>query len=555
MAFCVSHILSPTRDRARELEEDDKCSVCLDPPTEPRLLPCCHVFCTKCLQGMLDDVRARPMSSLSLGGLEGLLCPNCRSESDPLASAEEYPLRQTLQRVEECPSPLETGINAAKELEACKCCEDEGTADEEPSAYCEDCGGGICQDCDKLHHKLKHFKEHNRIDWVDYSAANSSFTVKKQRKKCAAHDMEIQLYCELCSQFLCSLCLKERHNTHMDSSKPLQEVRGKRLAELTQMKGAAEDRLDSCEQHLEGIREMERGLTDYPDSLEKSITTAFDEYMQQLRTWRELKLAEAREMYSDMRKMMSAQKIDTINAIVTLKTGIDVAEKASGCSNINETIEMSGRALQQLKTTLDTARMSPFQRPLVYEKGVLNLGKLRDLREGDINVKPPEYCFMNTENTIVVNFTLPVHTQPLVKVLYGSQKQRSLKLHPNTLSTVDKFNVDFYPRCAGKHSIEVWVGGVMCKRCDDVMVVRGAPAITSTVKPGPDWNGDENIHVTTGTVLNAEPLTELPTRAVSPLDDGDDEVHVFQVEVNWNNGDVIKYQWGNDDKYELELLV
>jgi len=52
----------PQRRRVQEVipvavqrEEDDVCSVCLDPPVHPVALPCKHVFCFLCVKGLVHS--------------------------------------------------------------------------------------------------------------------------------------------------------------------------------------------------------------------------------------------------------------------------------------------------------------------------------------------------------------------------------------------------------------------------------------------------------------------------------------------------------------------
>lgn len=57
-----------------KLEEELKCPVCLETYTEPKLLPCFHVFCKKCLAKLVGD-EDQPV----------LNCPICR-EPGPIPS-------------------------------------------------------------------------------------------------------------------------------------------------------------------------------------------------------------------------------------------------------------------------------------------------------------------------------------------------------------------------------------------------------------------------------------------------------------------------------------
>jgi hypothetical protein len=521
----------PGSPRARGAQdEEEKCSVCLEPHMEPRTLPCLHVFCTKCLQELLNEIE----------GGENLVCPNCRAECDPPLNAEEFPLDHAVQRSAEFRSFC---VAEDEKAGPCKNCEEEGETD----AYCGECGGGICGDCVKLHHKMKVFREHKYTAWKDLSEGN--FKLHKRQRTCNTHELGIQLYCEQCNTFLCSLCLKDRHADHIESAKSLLEVSHARQTEVKKMSDHAEKQFCVLESRMTELKHMEGGLANYPGSLELSITSTFDSYMQQIELYCRQMVNEAQQRCSEMTKGLMAQKTDAENAMEKLKTGIQFAKRAATCTNDDEIIEMSGLAINQLKSTMSSCDISPLRRPLVFKKGELKLGRLREIQEGDILVEPPQFCFMNAENPITVKFMLPINTRPVLKILYGSQKQCSVILAPNK-PTERECTLDFLPRCAGKHAIEVWVAGAVCKRCDDVMVVRGAPEDTSAVKPGPDWRGREG-NVTRGTVLSTE--QDVTKEA---LIDGDGEEQVsFKVKVQWDNGDVIEYEWGNNDEYELELDV
>ena len=506
------------------------CTVCFEAPTEPRALSCNHSFCTDCLRGMLDKVL--------FGG--PLVCPNCRAETDvPPEGVDGFPLDYATQKSEELPS-----FNAQAEIEApCKNCEDRYTANIEPAAYCYECEGGICESCVRDHRRMKIFKNHNFTPWD--KVCQDTFKPKRSHRHCGIHPgMENQLFCEQCNQFICSLCLKERHKAHIDSAKPLKEVSKDKAEKVSQLQEKAEKKLTKCEQRLEELKEMEEGLADYPGNLTKSIIDTFKEYMGHLNLWQQQQLTEAQERCNEIAKSITAQQIDATNTMEHLRVGIQLAKEAVSCTTDGDIIERSSTAINQLESTVEPCDESPL-RPLVFEKGNLHFGKLRCIEPGDIKVEVPNYCFMHEENPVQVSFTLPVNTLPSLKIWYGSQKQRSVRVPPPAPADT---KLGFVPRCAGKHSIEVYIGGVMCKRCDDVMVVRGAPKQESRVKPGPDWKDEENIGVTSGTVLDVQFAEHNACIAQQ-----DDEQKSFEVTVQWDNGNVVKYNWGDSDEYQLEL--
>ena len=72
-------ILTTNLEMARK-EVDLKCAVCLELFTEPKVLPCCHTFCKKCLEGILEKAEEK----------EKLVCPQCRAEHKVTTDYSRY---------------------------------------------------------------------------------------------------------------------------------------------------------------------------------------------------------------------------------------------------------------------------------------------------------------------------------------------------------------------------------------------------------------------------------------------------------------------------------
>ena len=51
-----------------------ECAVCLDQYNEPKVLPCLHSFCKRCLQGLLTHDVEEVVCKL--------ICPTCRSSAE-----------------------------------------------------------------------------------------------------------------------------------------------------------------------------------------------------------------------------------------------------------------------------------------------------------------------------------------------------------------------------------------------------------------------------------------------------------------------------------------
>ena len=465
-----------------------------------------------------------------------LSCPNCREEYPvPDCGVDTFPTDFAAQR------SAEQEFLSLEEEAACKSCDDECT----PTAYCEDCGGGICEKCVEAHRRIKTLKSHNVTASKDFSL--ESFKPPPESQQCSKHRKALELFCEECGWLLCLECLVSAscsHHTHMPRVKTIEEVKVKREREVRELTERAEKMLLSSKERVQYLTEVGERMATYPKEVEQIINDIFDEYAKTLDTWRRQQLQEASERSTEMIKRVSSQTTDEKNLIDKLQSGIKFAVKALSCTATVDAVTMSGLAIKQLDVK-SHEREQALSRPLVFSKGLLRLGGLKEIEEGEINVTIPEVCIMDEDIAINVSFGVGFHTKPLIKVLYGSTKQHSVTLRPETIEN-NTCTVFFRPRCAGKHSIEVHINGVMCAEKYEIVNVEGAPEVTAKVKPGPDWKGEEEEEVgESGIVLDVE------------MEEGQKFVAVcyYVLTVQWENGQVKKYDWGRNNLYELELDI
>ncbi|XP_016358575.1 tripartite motif-containing protein 3-like isoform X3 [Sinocyclocheilus anshuiensis] len=126
------------------------CSICLDHYHNPKVLPCLHTFCERCLQNYI------PPQSLTLS------CPVCRQtsilpEKGVAALQNNFfitNLMEVLQRDPECSRPeacsvLES-VSAAAAGKPLSCPNHEGKVME---FYCESCETAMCLDCTEGEHR------------------------------------------------------------------------------------------------------------------------------------------------------------------------------------------------------------------------------------------------------------------------------------------------------------------------------------------------------------------------------------------------------------------
>ena len=137
----------------RSLEEEIKCPLCLSTFTDPRRLPCEHVFCQGCLELVIKKSR-----------VSTLTCPVCRGEHQ--LPEQEFPKAYQVNRLIEMYQ--ETGASSkkkdshkshdVKDLDYC------AMHNTQPlDLYCETCKSSVCRDCALL----RCSKENHKYDFKE----------------------------------------------------------------------------------------------------------------------------------------------------------------------------------------------------------------------------------------------------------------------------------------------------------------------------------------------------------------------------------------------------
>ncbi|TKS80793.1 RING finger protein 22 [Collichthys lucidus] len=152
------------------------CSICLDHYHNPKVLPCLHTFCEKCLQNYI------PPQSLTLS------CPVCRQtsilpEKGVAALQNNFfitNLMEVLQRDPECSRPEACNVlesaSAATACQPLSCPNHEGKVME---FYCESCETAMCLECTEGEHR-----EHVTVPLRDV-LGTAQVGTKKPAGRCA----------------------------------------------------------------------------------------------------------------------------------------------------------------------------------------------------------------------------------------------------------------------------------------------------------------------------------------------------------------------------------
>ena len=240
---------------AHSLTSSLKCSVCLELYTDPRVLPCLHTFCLKCIKGLRKEDSS-------------LTCPQCRAKHQAPSDADNYPVNTSiLPDLEE--AMAKSGDQSKKTCGFC-------TTGDIAVGFCGDCGEYLCQFCrDVVHKKGKMFLSH------EISDINGGNFISKQSSAthCIRHQKyELEIYCRDCSHLVCCKCMLEpSHKGHKYKliEESNQEIKRK-IKLLSKIACSKESQLEAC---VALVNKIEGMALSQQNDIRLKIKAIFDNLM------------------------------------------------------------------------------------------------------------------------------------------------------------------------------------------------------------------------------------------------------------------------------------
>lgn len=539
------------------------CVICLEQFKDPKILPCSHTFCLGCLQRTLNMKEERAAKRLLVepqqepeirheletdGETESEVteavccdevqrdvneqtqkigCPVCKREHTiPPEGLGHLPVDlEALQAIEY--EQLQKSLSKSEVSQKCASCSKERAI----SSHCDVCGG-ICQRCSDAHREFGVFAQHNIMLINELTREN--FGVKKSAHLCSRHGKTVTMYCNSCSLVICHVCIVKQHQSHNVSL--LEEVDERIQEKVRQQSEAVQQTLKVYEGYRKYIAGVEGEVVgeSYTAKLKAKVNKEFDAKIKRLQDEREHLVSYIDSYDSQSKKQVWSEKQAVELVLNKIQAGLRMAEKARRCVNPADRIAMNAQGSKILNevskaTWSHDSLPTPlvFQRNPEYKKQPTSfLKQLREkfslttdllsscdglapITEKDINVGVVDENGSKVTNpkigqpTIVeVTFKVGMVEEPKFQILYGKSRQVLDSIAAYEISESKSWNIEFVPRCAGMHFVQVWLGGLAVATKSDVRI-DGKPKIGSKVQPGPDWTPpDDTMLYFEGVVTN-----------------------------------------------------
>ncbi|CAJ1065101.1 tripartite motif-containing protein 3-like isoform X2 [Xyrichtys novacula] len=250
------------------------CSICLDHYHNPKVLPCLHTFCEKCLQNYI------PPQSLTLS------CPVCRQtsilpEKGVAALQNNFfitNLMEVLQRDPECSRP-----------EACNVLE------------------------------------------------SASAATACQPLSCPNHEGKVmEFYCESCETAMCLECTEGEHREHV--TVPLRDVLEQHKSALKNQLDAVRNRLPQLTEAIELVNEISKQLTERKNEAVTEISNTFDELEKALHQRKTALITEVENICSTKQKVLQAQLSSLLQGKENIQSSCNFTEQALSHGSATEVL-------------------------------------------------------------------------------------------------------------------------------------------------------------------------------------------------------------------------
>ena len=273
-----------------EILETDflQCLLCNNTYTDPRLLPCLHTFCKKCIEKHIEDEYHFKNNSEKTSDKS-----NEKEEETtthvPNGLTENHILVETSFKCTICQSemmakngsdtdfPENTFVKSLCQMHGykvekkrqCDYCRFDGHA-VLASHLCLECQDNMCQACTGAHHRTKVTRGHKVIPYEQVKKGLYDIDIRRfQKVNCPKHAEEaLDMFCERCEVLVCKECKVGHHDNHRWTSVEKATVK---------YEGLMNNLLKGIQHQIPNVHNYVQFLANYDTSIDHSREKATNE--------------------------------------------------------------------------------------------------------------------------------------------------------------------------------------------------------------------------------------------------------------------------------------
>ena len=308
-----------------ELECEITCPICQEHYTEPKVLPCLHYYCKKCILKLA--LRAQSGKSFH--------CPECRCEATlPEGGVDNLKTAFFANRLK---SKVTTLQRAHGKVEVkCELCTPSSNAE----AFCRQCSCFICHECVQLHSKVRSFLGHKiaSLEDLKHGRAKPIAVEEPSTEMCTIHKQPFIIFCFDCEKLICQHCTLKDHLGHNYefTNVAVTGVKTKLLEDILSIKKQQTEFTDA----IEKVRATAVEVETQKESAINNLHTSFKE-LHNILEQREQELVEDAATTAQEKLQKLSQQEKTLSlASAELRNVVDYTERCVSLSTDNALVSM-----------------------------------------------------------------------------------------------------------------------------------------------------------------------------------------------------------------------
>ncbi|XP_037102342.1 E3 ubiquitin-protein ligase TRIM33 isoform X3 [Syngnathus acus] len=355
----------------------DTCAVCKQSlqsrESDPKLLPCLHSFCLKCLPQPDRQVSMQvkgPHGQINTQIMNVMRCSVCHQDYKEVDIVDNYFVKDT---------PEATSKSDEKAAQVCTSCEDNaGTI-----GFCVECGEWLCITCVEAHQRVKITKDH-KIRTKEDTNTESVGASGQRLFFCPIHKQEpLKLFCESCDILTCRDCQLQEHKEHRYQFLEEAFLNHKSIIETTMTK--IKEKKTHVNFSVSEVQNRLKELTESHRKVEHEIKIAVFTLINEINKKGKSLLQQLENVTKERSARLVAQHKDTTQLAQQIHHALNFCQWAISNGSSTALLYSKRPILYQLRN-LYKAKLDPvpvsnrevrfFCDPTFWAKNVVNLGNL-----------------------------------------------------------------------------------------------------------------------------------------------------------------------------------
>ncbi|KAK8727480.1 hypothetical protein OTU49_009576, partial [Cherax quadricarinatus] len=283
------------------------CGICTRRYSNPKVLPCLHTFCEKCL------ITYTPAESLTL------TCPVCRQQS--ILPKDGVPGLQSNTWVRGVMEAMDGGATPAP-------CADCRNSD--PAARCHQCHTLLCVACAQSHTQDSGSESHSVVSLTDGEGGlpdTNGYHDDQTTLYCPSHQGQtLRFYCRDCETAVCSSCTDIEHRAH--NTLHLTDAVDEHRVAMHQLIDRVTMQLPCMKEAICDIQDVCRSLQERRAEAEKEVRNCFDT-LHELLDKRQTALINSLNTIESGKQMTLGDQLEELESWVRgVESGCEFVEKA-----------------------------------------------------------------------------------------------------------------------------------------------------------------------------------------------------------------------------------